>query len=143
MPASIYNKDVETLKGHAPFGSGECVALPQAVTDVGHTSKWYPGIRVLDLAYLNPGTVIANFVFQGRRGRFPNRHGYHAALFMGFGPRSQANGEITCIYVMDKWTGRDDNRVNPRTIRTYSTDQAKRMHVKPSDNANEFYVVEK
>lgn len=140
MPASIYKKDTEGLEGHAPFGSGECVALPQAVTNVGHTSKWYPGSRVVDLAYLNPGTVIANFVFQGRVGKFPNKHGYHAALFIGFGPRNMSTGEITSIYVMDQWKGR---AVMSRPIRAYSPEVARRKRVWPSDNANAFYVVEK
>lgn len=143
MPASIYKKDTESLEGHVPFGSGECVALPQAVTDVGQTRKWYPGSRVLDLAYLNPGTVIANFVFQGRVGKFPNKHGYHAALFMGFGPRSMATGERVSIIVMDQWVGRKGNSVKQRVISVYTEDEVRRLHIKPSDNASEFYVVEK
>jgi hypothetical protein len=143
MPASIYKKDAEMLEGHAPFGSGECVALPQAVTDVGHTSGWFPGSRVADLAYLNPGTVIANFMIQGRYSKFPNRHGYHAALFIGFGPRSMATGNMSCIYVMDQWNGRRDNRVLQRLIRSYSAEEAGRKRIKPCDNANEYYVVQK
>lgn len=143
MPASIYKKDTEGLEGHAPFGSGECVALPQAVTNVGHTSKWYPGSRVVDLAYLNPGTVIANFVFQGRVGKFPNKHGYHAALFMGFGPRSQADGERISIIVMDQWRGRRDNRVKQRVIPAYSSDDARKKGIKLADNASASYVVRK
>jgi hypothetical protein len=61
----------------------------QTTTSVGHTSQWRPGPRVVDLSYLNSGAVIANFVFdnQGNE-RFPNQHGYHAALFMDFGGRS-------------------------------------------------------
>lgn len=143
MPASIYKKNMEDLEGHEPFGNGDCVALPQGVTDVGHTSKWYPGTRVLDLAYLNPGTVIANFVLQGRYARFPNRHGYHAALFIGFGPRSMADGGRVSIIVMDQWIGRRDNRVKQRVIPAFSDDEARQRRIKPADNASEFYVVQK
>jgi hypothetical protein len=141
--SSDLQKDVEALKNHLPFGRGECVALPEIVTGVGHTSWWYPGSRVMDLDYLNEGTVIGNFVFSGRIGRFPNKHGYHAALFMGFAPRSQATGERSGIIVMDQWIGRRDNRVLPRTIRAFSAAEAKQKRIKPSDNANEFYVVQK
>ena len=90
---TIYSRNTEDLEGHPPFGDGECVALPQALTKIGPTNRWYPGSRVVDLLFLNPGTVIANFVFtKSGVGRFPNRHGYHAALFMGFGPRSMTSG---------------------------------------------------
>lgn len=139
MPAIIYKKNVEDLEGHEPFGSGECVALPQGVTEIGHTSRWYPGSRVLDLAYLNPGTVIANFVFSKPGvGRFPNRHGFHAGLFMHFGPRSMATGENVSIVAMDQWVGRV---VAPRTINAYSAAEAKRKHIQACDNASDFYVV--
>lgn len=83
MAYFIYSGDVEKLEGHDPFGDGECVAIVQKLTNVGHTSHWRPGPRVVDLSYLNPGTVIANFVFdRDGRGHFPNKHGYHAGLYM-------------------------------------------------------------
>ncbi|WP_371868455.1 BPSL0067 family protein [Telluria aromaticivorans] len=64
------------------------------------TSHWRPGPRVVDLSYLNPRTVIANFVFdRNGRARFPNKHGYHAALFMGFGGRSVSTGKVMRIQV--------------------------------------------
>lgn len=68
---------------------------------MGPTSGWRPGPRVVDLSYLNPGTVIANFM----DGRFPNRHGYRAALFMEFGPRGMTNGRPSIIKVMDQFNG--------------------------------------
>ncbi|NNG22449.1 hypothetical protein HGB41_05465 [Massilia sp. ML15P13] len=52
------------------------------------------------MSYLNPRTVIANFVFdRNGRARFPNKHGYHAALFMGFGGRSVSTGKVMRIQV--------------------------------------------
>jgi hypothetical protein len=88
MGYPIYSGEVEKLEGKPPFGDGECVALPQRLTSVGPTSLWRPGPRVVDLSFLNPGAVIANFVFDGKGiGRLPNKHGYHAALFVEVGPR--------------------------------------------------------
>lgn len=138
----IYRGDVEDLEGHAPLGDGECVALVKALTNVGPTSTWRPGPRVTDLYYLNPGTVIANFVFDEKGvGRFPNRHGYHAGLFMRFGGRSVTTGRVMSIIVMDQWRGRP---VRARTIeafgaRTYVTGMGHR----DCDNADQFYVVVK
>ena len=140
----IYQGNVDALEDHEPFGDGECVALPQAVTDVGHTSTWRAGPRVVDLSYLNPGTVIANFVFDGKGvGRFPNQHGYHAALFVGFGPRSTATGRPMSIWMMDQWK----NRRPKNTVHARSVDaRGERSHRQgnpygDSDNANQFYVV--
>lgn len=139
---TIYSRNVEDLEGHFPFGNGECVALPQAVTHIGPTMRWYPGSRVIDLLFLNPGTVIANFAFnKAGVGHFPNRHGYHAALFVGFGPRGMTSGSAMWITVMDQWRGRRENRVKQRDIRTYSEAESARGHILPSDNAREFYVV--
>lgn len=51
------------LAGHGEFlgRNQECAALPQALTDVGYSGRWAPGPRVIDLDFLIPGTVIANF----------------------------------------------------------------------------------
>lgn len=138
MTATIYKKDVDGLEGRAPFGSGECVALPQALTDIGHTS--HPGSRVVDLAYLNEGTVIANFVFSKPGvGRFPNKRGYHVAFFVAFGPRGMNSG-LRSIIVMDQWIGRP---VRERTIRSYTGADARQLRITPADNASDFYVVMK
>jgi hypothetical protein len=139
MGNRIYQGDIDALAGHDPFGSGECVALVQAVTSVGHTSTWRPGPRVVDLSYLNPGTVIANFI----DGRFPNRHGYHAALFVEFGPRDMASRRPTKFTVMDQFTGRyPRNVVKPRDIIARG-DRTKAMGnpYADCDNADQFYVV--
>lgn len=135
----IYQGKLEELEGKPPFGDGECVALPQSVTNVGHTSAWRPGPRVVDLSYLNPGTVIANFVFDSKGvGRFPNKHRYHAALFWEFGERSMATGMPVRIWVADQWVGVLADR---RHKLAFTPEDAKRKGVAPADNANEFYVV--
>lgn len=138
----IYRGDVEKLEGHAPFGDGECVALVKEVTSVGYTGLWRPGPRVVDLSYLNPGTVIANFVFdRNGRGRFPNRHGYHAALFIGFGGRGVSSGKVMRIQVMDQWTTRKPNLVAERPIYSNGKSHAEGNPLRDSDNADQFYVV--
>lgn len=138
MGARIYSGNVDALDGHEPYQDGECVALVQAVTSVGPTSGWRPGPRVVDLSFLNPGTVIANFV----GGRFPNRHGYHAALFIEFGPRGMSSGRPSTIRVMDQFRGRRPNLVKSRDI--YARGDKSHSAGNPyadCDNADQFYVV--
>jgi hypothetical protein len=137
MGASIYRGNVEGLEEHEPYRDGECVALVQAVTNVGPTAGWRQGPRVVDLSYLNPGTVIANFV----DGRFPNRHRYHAALFISFTRGS--GGKVTSIRVMDQFRGRHPrNLVKARDI--FSKGDKSYRDGNPygdCDNADQFYVV--
>lgn len=135
---TIYQGDVDALQGHEPYRDGGCVALVQALTNVGHTSLWRPGPRVVDLLYLNPGTVIANFV----NGRFPNRHGYHAALFMEFGMRGMSSRRPGCIRVMDQYKGRMPNTVRWRDIYVRGDrSSAQGNPYADCDNADQFYVV--
>ncbi|MGI4721171.1 MAG: BPSL0067 family protein [Janthinobacterium lividum] len=136
----IYPGDVEKLEGREPFRDDECVALVQETTRVGHTSHWRPGPRVVDLSYLNPGTMIANFVFdKAGRGRFPNKHGYHAALFMAF--RRNVSGSVSRIQVMDQWTKRRPNLVLERFIESRGKSHAEGNPYADADNADQFYVV--
>lgn len=137
MGAKIYSGDVEALQGHEPYRDGECVALVQCVTSVGPTIRWRPGPRVVDLSYLNPGTVIANFV----DGKFPNRHKYHAALFMEF--TRGVSGKVMSIRVMDQFRGRTPrNLVKWRDIvsRGDKTNRDGNPYA-DCDNADQFYVV--
>lgn len=140
----IYHGNVDDLEGNKPYRDGECVALVQELTSVGHTSLWRPGPKVVDLSYLNPGTVIANFIFDKRGiGRFPNNHGYHAALFVEFGERSQKTGRPMRIWIMDQWVGR-----KPKDIvhKRYVVARGDRSYASgnpwaDSENADQFYVV--
>jgi hypothetical protein len=50
----IYSGSVDALEGHDPFRDGECVALVQAVTNLGHTSSWQPGNGERSSAQGNP-----------------------------------------------------------------------------------------
>lgn len=76
------------------IGSGECVALAQADSNVGLTKTWTPGEQAQgnDLA---PGTVIATF---GDDGTYTNTPGQsHTAIYL----RQDADG----IWVEDQWQG--------------------------------------
>jgi hypothetical protein len=140
MPRNvIFQGDMDGLLAEgAPqtYMDGECAKLPQALTDVGWTGRWQPGPRVVDLAYLNPGTVIANFEFENGKARYPNRHGYHSGLFYEFGERLM-NGGYARIWMIDQWQGK---RVDKRYKLALTPEQMKRGF-QPCDNANDFYVV--
>src|SRR5271165_3594877 len=53
-------------------GTGQCVALAQASSDVGYTSTWSPGAQVEGETDIAVGTVIATFGSDGAIMRFPS-----------------------------------------------------------------------
>jgi len=63
----IYS-EVRKLQDQPKVDGGECVRLVQHYTNVGPTSVWRAGERVLDAKFIPPGTVIANF---DKKGRWP------------------------------------------------------------------------
>jgi len=76
-------------------GSGQCVALAQATSDVGLTSTWVPGERVQGAGDIPEGTVIATF---GEDGTYTNTPGQsHTAIYLGQNDQG--------IQVMDQWSG--------------------------------------
>jgi hypothetical protein len=133
----IYQGDIDKICKEHPeqYDNGECVRLVQVLTNVGHTSFWRPGPRVVDLSFLNPGTVIANFL----DGRFPNRHGFHACLFESFGPRNQPSGRYAWINEIGQWRNRNPGpAVQKRGIYARGVGN-KSIHA--CDNADEYFVV--
>ncbi|HWJ93420.1 MAG TPA: BPSL0067 family protein [Telluria sp.] len=119
------------------IGNGECVRLPQELTSVGHTSRWQPGDRVVDVAKtLQPGTVIANFLFEYDKKWYPNSHGWHAALFVRGEGYSVVTGAPSQIVMFDQWRGRAPNL---RHVRNWPSEIEKTKE--PSNIADEFYVV--
>jgi hypothetical protein len=121
---------------HALIGDGNCVTMVQKLTDVGHTSSWKPGERVLGSKNISPGTVIATF----ENGRYPNRHtGNHAAFYLYSGPNSMKTGKPAYIVVMDQW-GRKGH-VSARSIMPKTRTLSIGLHYDDSDNAAMFYVV--
>jgi hypothetical protein len=74
-------------------GSGQCVALAQATSDVGLTSTWVPGEQVQGATDIPVGTVIATF---GEDGTYTNTPGQsHTAIYLGQNDQG--------IQVMDQW----------------------------------------
>lgn len=133
--AHVYPK-VKALEKHALIGDGNCVALVQKLTDVGHTSQWRPAERVMDAKNIASGTVIATF----EDGRYPNRHtGNHAALYLYSGPKSMKTGKPAYIVVMDQWKRK--GRVSARSIYPKERSLSMGLVYDDSDNAETFYVV--
>lgn len=108
---------------------------------MGHTSRWLAGPRVIDLSFLLPGTVIANFKHINGYLKYPNVHGFHAALFQRFEyGRVMANGEPCHFSMVDQWVNKRGG-VSERGVAAYTPEQAQRLRKQPCDNASEFYVV--
>lgn len=128
---------VKELENADKVGDGNCVALVQHFTDIGNTSTWRPGERVMDTRTIPEGTVIATF---DQNGRYPNQaHGNHAALFIRFGPLSAKTGKPAYIVVMDQW--KTKNRISSRPIHPRAKRKADGGLYHDSDNAEAFYIV--
>ena len=131
--------NVRALGGKPKVDGGECVRLVQHYTNVGPTTTWRPGERVLDAKDIEPGTVIANFTRAGRWSGRPK--GNHAAFFVEFGPRGQ-DGKPAYIVVMDQWTGARKKTISARSVLRRGTKLHSEGNVyDDSDNAEHFYVV--
>jgi len=141
MRPVIYNGDLGELlakyQGQHAGRNQECVALVQGVTNIGHTSGWQRGERVVDQNFIVPGTVVANFKTVDGKVKFPNQSGWHVAIFLDFGNKKPEGG-YTHFWVLDQWNGKGVKRRNKNA---FSPEQAKRLHIKPCDNANEYYIV--
>jgi hypothetical protein len=101
-------------------GSGQCVALAQATSDVGLTATWVPGERIQGATDIPVGTVIATF---GEDGTYTNTPGQsHTAIYLGQDDRG--------IQVMDQWVGQ------PAHVRwiNWTTDNS-------YESGSKFYVV--
>lgn len=131
-----YLGEVNKLQGHDPVGTGECVDLVQTYAKAPQTTRWRPGLHVLDAGYIAPGTAIATF--SSPNAHFRTTHGNHAALFMYAGPKDPATKQPKYIVVMDQWKGRG---VKSRRIDSYSPETAKAKRILDSDNAAAFYVI--
>jgi hypothetical protein len=107
MPHLFQVKDsttIETIIGKPLVGNGECVALVQEYSDVGHTSTWVKGAKITKTSYPSKGTAIATF----EDGKYPNRStGNHAAFFYAM--------TTTGMEVVDQW--KSLKAVQKRTIR--------------------------
>ena len=103
------------------IGDGECVDLIKLCSNAPLTRYWKPGKYVFG-SDIPPGTAIATF----RRGKYPNREGYHAAIYS----HQDKNG----IYAWDQWQGQ---AVHLRYIK------AKQSHKNAGNNASKYRIIQK
>lgn len=143
----VYQGDIDALlkkwkdDGTEQLANGQCARLPQELTDVGHTSRWQRGARVLDTANLPRGTVIANFKEVNGRWIFPNQEGWHAGLFNKFERGLVMVNGMPCEFSMiDQWTGKIPG-IRGLAILTQEFKKKSPRYYKPSNRADEFYVV--
>jgi hypothetical protein len=111
--------DYSGLVGQS-VGSGECVALVQATSNVGLTATWSPGQQVQGNTDIPVGSVIATF---GSDGTYTNTYGQsHAAIYLG--------QDATGIMVEDQWLNQPAvvRHINWTTTNTY-------------ESGSQFYVV--
>jgi hypothetical protein len=119
VPGATVASGYEKLLGQE-VGTGQCVALVQATSNVGLTASWVPGAQVQGNTNLAPGTVIATF---GSGGTYTNTVGQsHAAIYLGQNEQG--------IQVMDQWANKAASyrTINWTTQNTY-------------ESGSKFYVV--
>jgi hypothetical protein len=133
----------------AKVDGGECARLAQHfIPQIGHTSIWKPGARVMDVlasgGKIERGTAIATFV----NGRYPTHGKRHAAFFeyelnsCTYDPKLK-QCSIIGIVMTDQWNSEPDSknprvRITTRTVRPYGMNSPWPI----SDNANMFYIIE-
>jgi hypothetical protein len=135
-----------TLNELPKVATGECARLVQMyVPQIGHTSTWKPGERVIDVlergGQIESGTAIATFV----NGRYPTAGHRHAALYDG--PIRSVTGGIMGIILLDQWNPSPNDPPRP-LIKRRSVYRKGKMRSDGgfpfiSDNAEAFYVIEK
>lgn len=116
-------------------GSGQCVALVQAASQVGVTHLWKRGVQVQG-SILAVGTIIATFDEKGRYANDTNGNS-HAAIYLG----QTAHG----IIVLDQWIEthrKPDGTVEKRRHAASQRTIAFMNKTKPVNDGRNYYVVE-
>ena len=99
--AGPYVADAKALVPRpTPFGTGQCVALVEALCGAPNHRLWQPGARLADaIRQVNgiaTGTAIATFIDDV----YPSQpSGNHAAVFVS------AAADLNSIVVFDQWAG--------------------------------------
>jgi hypothetical protein len=124
---------------------GDYEALADKYDKLLAENKPEPGPRVIDLDYLLPGTVIANFKMVNGKPKFPNEHGYHAALFDRFWRGAKLVNGLPCEFSMfDQWKGAGGAKGASRRGVGILSEEFRKANPRfdtPSNRADEFYVV--
>jgi hypothetical protein len=133
--------------------TGECARLVQHyLPNIGHTTTWKPGERVLDVLMrggrIEPGTAVATFV----RGRYPQSGHRHAAFFervitaCSYDPKLKVC-PIKGFVLIDQWNPKPGDQPRPTIRRCTINLQGKMMgdgsFPRVSDNAEAFYIIER
>jgi hypothetical protein len=110
---------------HKSYGTGQCVALVQAVTGAPNHTLWRAGPPVRGNTAIKPGTAIATFV----DGVYPSHAtGNHAAIYV--------SQDAKAIYVYDQW--KNSRVTQPAHLRPIWFDGS---HKSISDDGNAFSVI--
>jgi hypothetical protein len=135
-----------TLPTLPKVATGECARLVQMYTpQVGPTSSWKPGERVVDIlergGTIEPGTAVATFV----RGRYPTAGHRHAAFYEG--PVRSSSGKVMGIILIDQWNTQPGAAERPligrRSAYRRGAMRSDGGFSQISDNAEAFYVIER
>lgn len=115
--------DIENTIGRV-IGTGQCVALVQAIAHAPLTKFWKPGIKVRG-ADLPLGTVIATFDPDGHYGNHTDGRS-HAAIYVG--------QDEFAIRVVDQWLKQPSHHRSIRFTTVPTT--------RPVNDGNHYFVVE-
>lgn len=136
-------RDAGALENKDKARDGECAALVQEYTKAPHTTRWRPGIRVLESNVpgkkLERGTAIATFV----KGRYPFHAGQHrhAAFFLRYGAPDR-DGLPTGFWVVEQWNHPPMKHIQARFLTRKGGMLPDGTFPNASNNAEALYVIE-
>lgn len=96
---------------------------------------------MVDLEFVLPGTVIANFKLVNGKLKFPNKSGWHVGLFDRFLRGARMVNGLPCEFSMfDQYDGKHAGR-RGLAILTREWKKAHPAFATPSNDAGEYHVV--
>jgi len=145
-------RGVSGITGLPKVDGGECARLVQHyLPEVGHTTRWKPGERVMDVLLrggtIPPGTAVATFVNR----RYPQSGHRHAALYEGAVTSCSYNPQLKrCMpmgfILVDQWNPQAVPASRPyitrRTVNSRGKMRNDGTFNQLSDNAEAFYIIE-
>lgn len=147
-------RSVSTLQETEKVGGGECARLVQHyLPQIGHTTMWVPGERLLDVLEsgrkIEKGTAVATFV----KGRYPTHGHRHTAFYEGeiksctYNPSLARGCSVMAVILMDQWNSQPGTR-NPKVkVTRRRVERRGKMYSDGdfpyiSDNAEALYIIE-